>query len=381
MHKKSYSIILLATLLMTGCGSYSTENTPHTSDSGVLITEEPTPIETQVPSQAPGDAVIVEQPLESPNSTVLPPDEIVLTAADHPELDFGLSAHDGEPIIRDYCFTNEGTLLLLQLSENLYEYSFDGKLVGIYDLHLKDNGLTASRVASGTDGHIYLLDGHSNTVITATREKIENVSFISFTDVGLFSRFDCTADGTLTASYLNENLEPVSVILDVSGTEAKTESERHGYSVNGELSFETTAIAAENLNCSDTVVLHLYKNGIPDKEYAVATRRTQGALLWALELLAASDDVLLARTYEWIPDPQAAGGERLTESYVLLDTAALSACINDAAPSQELPRYYGNQCFFLSRAENALSINNLVSLCMDWAASDIFFISEVHRDV
>lgn len=116
---------------------------------------------------------------------------------------------------------------------------------------------------------------------------------------------------------------------------------------------------------------------MPYREYAVTACRPQNVKLYGLEVLASSEDELLARTYEWLPAPQTPGGVKTAVNYVMLDTTSMSVRTGDNIASFELPRYYGDQCYFLTRDEKSLTITRLAFHCSEWNPSEDFSVSEL----
>ena len=140
---------------------------------------------TRHPHYSPEDT-ISESPLFS---------SLVFTAEEHPELDFGAWEHDGEPMIRDFAFTPQDTVLILQSSGVVSEYDPSGNLIGVYDYNFEEQGLTAFRVCASED-EIFLIDGLNNAILTCDRVAVKNASVIKWTDVGLSTNyFACDSEG------------------------------------------------------------------------------------------------------------------------------------------------------------------------------------------
>ena len=179
--------------------------------------------------------------------------EVTLKAADHPELDFGYANSEGERVICDLAIDEDGSLYILQRDGIIHKYSGDGELLETYDLKLNDQGLTAYRLTCG-GGKIYLLDGHNNAVITAVKDKIENVSVLDFSDVGMSKSFYADESGRLFMSFADLD-EAYSAEVDLSGETAVIAGDRQrGYLIGRDTTYLPEVISDDNGSCVKVTV-------------------------------------------------------------------------------------------------------------------------------
>lgn len=356
--KRSAAFVLASLCLLSACADTPLPVPESSVPSGAeenAVTPTPTP--TQLPEPVP-----TPEP-EVPSITV--PQQIRLEAAEHPELDFTCDEY-GNPFICDFCITDEGTLLILQLSEKIYEYSFDGELLGTYDLHLKDNGLSAHRIAAGADGRLYLVDGRNNSIITATRDGVENLSYAGIlNDVGLLSRFYCVGDALIATYEDIEEQSSKTAVLDVGGSEVALIRNWTGVRVTEELSFSGKTIPSDGKFASDSFVLYIYRENVLSGEYLITTQ-TEGTSIFGLELLSADSSGFLAKICEYVPDTKS-GKTAVKESLVYLDTEELRVKV--PVPAVEFngaQRYSDNKCYLFAVSDDALTITDLFSACGQW---------------
>ena len=179
--------------------------------------------------------------------------EVTLKAADHTELDFGYANSEGERVICDLAIDEDGSLYILKRDGIIHKYSGDGELLETYDLKLNDQGLTAYRLTCG-GGKIYLLDGHNNAVITAVKDKIENVSVLDFSDVGMSKNFYADKSGRLFMSFADLD-EAYSTEVDLSGETAVIAGERQrGYLIGRDTTYLPEVISDDNGSCVKVTV-------------------------------------------------------------------------------------------------------------------------------
>ncbi len=179
--------------------------------------------------------------------------EVTLKAADHPELDLGYANSEGERVICDLAIDEDGSLYILQRDGIIHKYSGDGRLLETYDLKLNAQGLTAYRLTCG-GGKIYLLDGHNNAVITAVKDKIENVSVLDFSDVGMSKSFYADESGRLFMSFADLD-EAYSAEVDLSGETAVIAGERQrGYLIGRDTTYLPEVISDDNGSCVKVTV-------------------------------------------------------------------------------------------------------------------------------
>ena len=125
---------------------------------------------------------------------------LTLRAAEHPELDFGMAGE--QRALMDFAVGTDGLVYLLGQDGQILAYRADGTLAAEYDLALRQQGLTACRIAAG-DGVLYLLDGHNNVILTVEQGKIKTVSVLGFSDVGMVKSLYVDRDGVLWLSFAN----------------------------------------------------------------------------------------------------------------------------------------------------------------------------------
>ena len=97
---------------------------------------------------------------------------LTLRAAEHPELDFGMAGE--QRALMDFAVGTDGLVYLLGQDGQILAYRADGTLAAEYDLALRQQGLTACRIAAG-EGVLYLLDGHNNVILTVEQGKIKRL--------------------------------------------------------------------------------------------------------------------------------------------------------------------------------------------------------------
>lgn len=192
--------------------------------------------------------------------------EVTLKAADHTELDFEYANSEGERVICDLAIDEDGSLYILQRDGIIHKYSGDGELLETYDLKLNDQGLTAYRLTCG-GGKIYLLDGHNNAVITAVKDKIENVSVLDFSDVGMSKSFYADESGRLFMSFADLD-EAYSAEVDLSGETAVIAGERQrGYLIGKGRTYLPEVVSDDDKNL---VKVTIFKKGQVADEFTVA---------------------------------------------------------------------------------------------------------------
>ena len=131
---------------------------------------------------------------------------LTLRAAEHPELDFGMAGE--QRALMDFAVGTDGLVYLLGQDGQILAYRADGTLAAEYDLALRQQGLTACRIAAG-DGVLYLLDGHNNVILTVEKGKLKTVSVLGFSDVGM-----------VKSLYVDRDGEPWLFVADIDGANA-----------------------------------------------------------------------------------------------------------------------------------------------------------------
>ena len=159
---------------------------------------------------------------------------LTLRAAEHPELDFGMAGE--QRALMDFAVGTDGLVYLLGQDGQILAYRADGTLAAEYDLALRQQGLTACRIAAG-DGVLYLLDGHNNVILTVEQGKIKTVSVLGFSDVGMVKSLYVDWDGVLWLSFANIE-GAYTAAIDPSGDEAKIVGETQpGYLIGPDLTY------------------------------------------------------------------------------------------------------------------------------------------------
>lgn len=307
---------------------------------------------------------------------------VTLTQEDNPELDFGLSSHDKDPVIRDFAVTPEGTILILQLSENICEYDFSGNLLGIYRYGLQEQGMTAFRIAAGNDGLLYLLDGRNNSVITVTREKIVQTSVVSWTDLGSVTCFGCDASGRpfLSATDPDVRVEgniaaSFTFVMDVSGVQAVVAEKRPGKSISENSSFQ--AVSPQDTGLKREMSLKIYRGKNAKKILSISSPDTQEATIAGVNLHGYADGRYLAEIIELSQNSAASDQtDMVTQTYLLIDseTGAYQAC-ECTLGDDPLVRFCGNVSFYLQRGDGRITIAEISSSYSAGRDSEIFDVT------
>lgn len=311
-------------------------------------------------------------PLQTPPlaAPVLPPEALTFAVADHPELNFG-TAEDGLPSIRDFCFSGDGTLLLLQMSGTIYEYDFKGTLLGTYDLHLSDRGLTAFQIAAGPDGIFYLLDGHNNAVITAGRDAVRNVSTVDFCDVGVFGYFGCDDGGNLIVSAFDMEAGCYFTSpLDVSGPEAVPGPRWTGRPLTGDLTVQPRLLGdSPYASSAKDIRISVYSGGTLIEQF-VLTSAAEDSSIAGLAIYGLMEGDYFGKLFAFVPN-SSTGNEELVQTFLRVDPKEKSILAGvSQITGDETIRSFAGDSYFMAHAGDTITIGQLRSACSGWTATD-----------
>lgn len=243
--------------------------------------------------------------------------EVTLKAADHPELDLGYANSEGERVICDLVIDEDGSLYILQRDGIIHKYSGDGRLLETYDLKLDDQGLTAYRLTCG-GGKIYLLDGHNNAVITAVKDKIENVSVLDFSDVGMSKSFYADESGRLFMSFANLD-EAYSAEVDLSGETAVIAGERQrGYLIGRNTTYLPEVISNDNGSC---VKVTVFREGQEAERFTVVPSDSAESL-FGLSIYGLSEGEYFGLMHAFVNETDDPDKEEYIQAPVVIDPDA-----------------------------------------------------------
>lgn len=308
------------------------------------------------------------------------PLSLTFTAQEHPELDFSAAA-DGLPKIRDFCFTPQGHVLLLQLSDCVTEYDPSGRLLGIYSYPFAEQGWTACRLACGNQDRFYLLDGHNNAVLSARRNRLEQAAFLDDTmDAGAFTRFACDAQGRLVISTvdLEGDFLSYTCTLDVTGEHAVAGPRQPGLWLDQGITFQPQLLGDEpSAAAAPAVRLQLYQDGQPQRTLVLSCDADDGTSIAGLSLWQAAGDTCLGHLFTLRPAPGQASGEQVNEYLLRLDLAAGTVELADPPAAQATDiRYWNGQGYYLYRQEDAIVIRPLSGDDLSWQTTADFSVQE-----
>ncbi len=252
-------------------------------------------------------------------SLEVPFEGLELLEGDHPELDFGLSLHDGQRTIRDFAITGEGNLLLLQLSEKVYEYSPEGELLETYDFKFAQEGLTAYMLTCDDMGNFYFLDGHNCLFIKANRRGLLGVATLGKKSIvaepALIKRISALREDILLVEALSvEDYISYTYQLDVSGEEALSIKEAQvGVGLGEGLSYQNEIITKNEYGgLTDGTKVTIYENGLERDKIQVHTGNT---FLVGLNIYGLVDkDSYFAKISEFLED-----GDSFRERFIVFN--------------------------------------------------------------
>lgn len=252
---------------------------------------------------------------------------LTLRAAEHPELDFGMAGE--QRALMDFAVGTDGLVYLLGQDGQILAYRADGTLAAEYDLALRQQGLTACRIAAG-DGVLYLLDGHNNVILTVEQGKIKTVSVLGFSDVGMVKSLYVDWDGVLWLSFANIE-GAYTAAIDPSGDEAKIVGETQpGYLIGPDLTYlpeflseQDEAEEAEGKQLGIT----LYQNGQTLDRFCISPTDPHRSIT-GLQLYGPTDDDRDGKTkyagmlLEFVNETDDPAQEQLLQTPVLIDPEA-----------------------------------------------------------
>ncbi len=285
-----------------------------------------------------------------------------LLEVEHPELDFGISQHDGQKIIRDFVITDEGNLLLLELSDKVNEYSSDGELLESYDFGFEVKGLTAYMMTYDNQGNFYFVDGYNCLIIKADRNGILNTASLGeesvITEPGLIKNISIAQENILIAEatsiddYLTYTYE-----LDVSGENAICITEpKVGISLGSGLSYKNELIKNEDGGLTDGTFVTIYKNGIEKNKFEV--NRVNNFIVGLNIYGVTQSGEYFARIHEFLAD-----GNTFQEILVTLDEEGkVKAIHEDSFKNNDIIRRYNDSSFVLRFNDDGVVVFPLLEL-------------------
>ncbi len=307
---------------------------------------------------------------------------------DHPDLDFGLSSHDGLPVIRDFAVAPNGNLLLLQLSRSICEFTPAGVLVGTYEFPFDARGLTAYMLTCGPGGDFYMLDGHNQVFIKADRTGILNVCALGddapIADTGLMISMYAPEEDILqlTASTVDGSFV---YRVDVSGGTAVFLGEPvEGQALGGDTYYRVALQRNGDGSLKNSVRLTiddrgLEHSGVIAAEYQDAQYRTSA--LVGLALYGPADESgYLGKVFEWrigaASSGAAPGDEVPVETFVLVDD---SCTVRKVFPADTevgaTIRNYGGTAYSMAFTDEGLLVAPLTKLLAEGSAEH-WFVSQ-----
>ena len=192
--------ILLATLLLTGCGqTTSEEQTPDTTTDAVSITtSSATEIQTEATTQT-----------EAVTETTLPPD--VIPAPSHNIAQMPLHINGGawdSSHVQGIAIDTERQYMYFSFTQLLVKTDMQGNIIG---------------TVTGLTGHLGDLDFNDidGRVYGSLEYKSQNAFYLAIFDVDKITRMDMNAekDGIMTAVYLPDVVEDFTALVGESKTQ------------------------------------------------------------------------------------------------------------------------------------------------------------------
>lgn len=306
---------------------------------------------------------------------------ITLSQKDHPELDFGIWEQDGGYTIRDFSFTPDETLLLLQISGVVSEYDFSGNLIGIYYYKLSDQGLSAFRICARDHETYYLLDGNNNSILTCNREKVTNSSYVDWNDLGLSGNyFECDQDGRpcLSAVHPTINVQgnvsaSFTYALNVDDERVAIEETSTGRGIAGGFSFQIRK-HDETLGTSE-IYFDIYRYGILDCTISVSSAFPENKSIVGADLIGIIKDQYLIKIIEVIY-PSNSSRYYISSTYLLVDNVSgtFQSC-ECTIPDNSIIRYIESETFYLTRTEESIHIISIEESCRNFHNTDHFIVS------
>lgn len=274
-------------------------------------------------------------------------ESLSLLEAEHPELDFGISQHDGQKTIRDFAITEDGNLLLLELSDKVYEYSPKGELLGSYDFGFDEKGLTAYMLTFDNQGNFYFVDGHNCLIIKADRNGILSTASLGeesiITEPGLIKSISASEENILIVEAISlDDYLTYTYELDVSGDNAICITEPQvGISLGNGLSYKNELIRNVDGGLTDGISVTIYKNGVEKNKFEIHT--TNNFIIGLNIFGVTQSGGYFARIYEILAD-----GNTPQETLVTLDEQGKVKSIYEGSfKSDDIIRGYKDNTFVL----------------------------------
>ncbi len=285
-----------------------------------------------------------------------------LLEVEHPELDFGISEHDGQKTVRDFAITKDGNLLLLELSDKVYEYSPNGKLLGIYDFGFNEKGLTAYMLTCDDHDNFYFVDGHNCLIIKADRNGILSTASLGeksiVTEPGLIKNISASEENILAVTATSpDDFLTYTYKLDVSGGNAVCITEPQvGVALGNGLSYKSELITNKDGGLTDGISVTIYKNGVEKNKFEVHTTIN---VICGLNIYGVTQNGgYLARISEFLAD-----GTTIQETLVILDEQGkvISIC-EGSFESGDIIRGYNNGTLVLRFDADGITVCPLLEL-------------------
>jgi len=386
MRKLMILMVILCVIGLVGCSSFSNESNNH----NIIENQAPPSSEAVIPppvdinSDPSIDVESEDLDTKSYENTPVQAqsfESLTFTIENYPELDFGMWSHDGGYMIRDFAFTPQNTILLLQMSGVVSEYDFSGNLIGIYDLKLSEQGLSAFRVCAGLQDTIYLLDGRNNSILTCNREEVMQISRVDWNDLGLAKNyFECDQDGRPCLSATHPSLKvPGNVLasftyaLNVDDDCATIEETITGCGIAGGVSFQISKLD-ESLGTRE-LSFDIYNDGVFNCRISVSTDSPEDLPIIGADFLGIINHQYLIKIIEvkCLPDSYQ---EYISSSFLLVDKDTgfyqMCECTMD---DNAIIRYIDNETFYLNRNAESMSIVSITQACHNLTETEYFNVS------
>lgn len=271
-----------------------------------------------------------------------------LLKAEHSELDFGVSPHDGIRTIRDFAIRENGNLLLLELSNKVHEYSPSGEWLGSYDYDFAGKGLTAYMLTCDKEENLYFIDGHNSLIIKANRNEILATSSFGeksiITEPGLIKSMTALKENILLLTAISpHDYLTYTYELDVSKDDALCISQpREGIVLGKGLSYKNELITqGEYGELTDGTLVTIYKNGIEKAKFEIHRANN---FIFGLQIYGVNENGdYLAKIFEYLAD-----GNSLQETLVILDNQGeIKSICQDQLKEDDIIRIYNGNSYVL----------------------------------
>ncbi|MBZ2175758.1 hypothetical protein K8M07_10970 [Schnuerera sp. xch1] len=274
-------------------------------------------------------------------------ESLSLLKTEHPELDFGISQHDGQKTIRDFAIMEDENLLLLELSGKVYECSPMGELLESYDFGFDEKGLTAYMLTCDNQGNFYFVDGHNCLITKADKNGILNTASFGeksiITEPGLIKSISASEENILIIEAISpDDYLTYTYELDVSEDNAiSTTGPQVGIPLGNGLSYKNELIRNEDGGLTDGISVTIYKNGIEKNKFEVHTTNNFIAGLRIYGVTQSGG--YFARIYEFLAD-----GNTPQETLVTIDEQGKVKSIYEGSfKSDDIIRGYNDSIFVL----------------------------------